>query len=80
MYIGALGRSPNSTEQQQGMDSLTTAGAQSQAALLTASRTIAQSLFDSTEYAQRNRTDAQFVTTQKKSAGTNASRRVVPAI
>jgi RHS repeat-associated protein len=62
LYIGALGRSPNSTEQQQGMDSLTAAGVQSQDALLSTSRSIAQTLFNSTEYAQRNRTDAQFVT------------------
>jgi RHS repeat-associated protein len=62
LYIGALGRSPNTTEQQQGMDSLTAAGAQSQAQLLAAAQAIAQSLFDSTEYAQRSRTDAQFVT------------------
>src|SRR5205085_6543244 len=53
---------PNATEQQQGMASLTAAGAQSQAQLLATAQSIALALFNSTEYANRNRTDAQFVT------------------
>jgi RHS repeat-associated protein len=61
MYDGALGRSPNSTEQQQGMDSLSAAGAQGQAQLLSAAQTIAQTLFNSDEYDSRHRSDADFV-------------------
>ena len=61
MYDGALGRAPNSTEQQQGMDSLSAAGAQGQAQLLAAAQAIAQGLFDSSEYDARHRSDADFV-------------------
>lgn len=43
------------------MDSLSTAGAESQAALLSAAQTIAASLFNSTEYAQRNRTEGEHL-------------------
>lgn len=58
----ALGRSPNAAELQQGMATLTAAAAQGQAQLLQAARGLADSLFNSQEYALRGRTDPQFVT------------------
>ncbi|MGH9941342.1 MAG: DUF4214 domain-containing protein [Pyrinomonadaceae bacterium] len=61
LYLGALGRSPNATEQQQKLAELMNAGAQGQMALLTSAQNLASALFNSAEYAGRNRTNEQYV-------------------
>jgi RHS repeat-associated protein len=60
MYAGALGRLPNATETTTWLNAL--GGAASSTALLTQVQALGQTLFSSTEYAQRNRSDAQFIT------------------
>lgn len=61
-YQGALNRQPNSTELSSALSSLRSAYAQGQSQFLTAMQNLGQSLFTSTEYINRSRTDSQFVT------------------
>lgn len=58
----ALGRGPSTSERQAAVASLTQAAAQGTSQFAQAGRDIAASLFNSTEYANRGRTDTQFVT------------------
>ncbi|MDQ3802888.1 MAG: DUF4214 domain-containing protein [Acidobacteriota bacterium] len=60
-YQGALARQPNSTELQNWVSALRTAYSQGQAALLTKAKDLGRALFQSAEYAARNRTDRDFV-------------------
>ncbi|MDQ3806520.1 MAG: DUF4214 domain-containing protein, partial [Acidobacteriota bacterium] len=60
-YQGALARQPNSTELQTWTDSLRLAYPQGQGPLLTEAKELGRALFQSAEYAARNRTDRDFV-------------------
>lgn len=63
LYYNALSRDPSAGELQQKMDELAQSGAQGgESQLLAKARQIARGLFESGEYVQRNRTDAQYVT------------------
>jgi RHS repeat-associated protein len=62
LYYGALQRDPNSTELQNGINSLAAAGVQGQPQLLQAAKDLARSLFLSTSYeTSPYRTDSQYV-------------------
>ena len=61
-YQSALNRQPNSTELNSALSDLRSAYAQGQSQFLTAMQNLGQSLFTSTEYVNRNRTDSEFVT------------------
>lgn len=60
-YQGALARQPNSTELQTWTDGLRLAYPQGQGPLLTEAKDLGRALFQSAEYAARNRTDRDFV-------------------
>ncbi len=60
IYEGVLGRSPNLYESANALNAL--GGAQTAAELFAAAQTEAQQLFDSQAYANRQRTNEQFVT------------------
>jgi RHS repeat-associated protein len=57
----ALGRGPNSSELQSAVATLSQAASQGPSQFAQAGRDIARTLFDSAEYASRNRTDGEFV-------------------
>lgn len=62
LYYGALQRDPTSTELQNGINTLATAGAQSQSQLLTVAKDLARGLFTQTGYeTSPYRSDIQFV-------------------
>lgn len=60
-YQIVLARQPNSTELNSWLSTVQTAFAQGQSQLLTAMQSLGQSLFNSQEYANRNRNDHDFV-------------------
>jgi len=60
-YQGALNRQPNSTELQNWLSSLQTAYAQGPSQFLTAMQNLGETLFSSQEYANRNRSDHDYV-------------------
>jgi len=60
-YQGALNRQPNSTELQNWLTTLQSAYAQGQSAFLAAMQNLGESLFSSQEYANRNRSDHDYV-------------------
>lgn len=60
-YQGALNRQPNSTELQNWLTTLQSAYAQGQSAFLAAVQSLGESLFSSQEYANRNRSDHDYV-------------------
>jgi RHS repeat-associated protein len=60
-YQSGLGRQPNSSELQQGVSSLQAAYAQGQSQMLTQARAVGDTVFNSSEYAARNRTNQEFV-------------------
>jgi RHS repeat-associated protein len=62
LYYNCLARDPNSTELQQKTDQLAQAGVQGLPQLLAAAKSAARGLFESAEYAARNRTNTQYVT------------------
>jgi len=61
-YQGALGRAPYSTEQTQWETTLTQAQAQGAGSLIVAAQSLGSTLFTSTEYSNRSRTNSQLVT------------------
>lgn len=60
-YQWGLNRQPTSTELQNWLSTLQTAYAQGQTPFLTAMQSLGQTIFNSQEYINRNRTDQQFV-------------------
>ena len=60
-YQWGLNRQPNSTELNNWLSTLQTAYAQGQSQLLTAMQSLGGTIFNSTEYANRNRSDHDFV-------------------
>ena len=62
LYYNCLARDPNPAELQQKTDQLAQAGVQGESQLLAATRTVARGLFESAEYAERNRTNTEYVT------------------
>lgn len=62
LYYNALARNASATELQQKTDQLAQAGVQGEPQLLAAAKSVARGLFESTEYAARNRTNTQYVT------------------
>ncbi|MDQ3806234.1 MAG: DUF4214 domain-containing protein, partial [Acidobacteriota bacterium] len=60
-YQGALARQPNATELQNWVSALRLAYPQGQGPLLTKAKDLGRALFQSAEYAARNRTDRDFV-------------------
>jgi RHS repeat-associated protein len=60
-YLGALGRTPTQTEQNSWVTQLRNAQSQGQSALLTQAQSLGSTLFNSSEYAGRQRTDGEFV-------------------
>jgi hypothetical protein len=61
LYFAAFARVPTSTELQQQTNALAQAGQQGQTQLLTTAQSLVVSLFQSTEYVNRNRTDHDYV-------------------
>jgi RHS repeat-associated protein len=60
-YLGTLGRAPTQTEENTWVTQLRTAQGQGQAALLAQAQSLGSTLFNSSEYASRQRTDGEFV-------------------
>lgn len=60
-YLGALGRTPTQAEENTWVTQLRTAQGQGQAALLAQAQSLGGTLFNSSEYASRQRADGEFV-------------------
>ncbi len=61
-YQGALGHAPSSTDQSQWENTLTQAQSQGRSQLTAVAQNLGTTLFTSTEYVNRNRTNSEFVT------------------
>jgi RHS repeat-associated protein len=62
LYYNCLARDASASELQQKTDQLAQAGVQGETQLLAAAKSIARGLFESQEYAARDRTDTEYVT------------------
>ncbi|MDQ3688043.1 MAG: DUF4214 domain-containing protein [Acidobacteriota bacterium] len=60
-YWGALGRQPDASEKSSWVTTLRTAQGQGQAQLMAQARALGDALFNSSEYATRNRTNREYV-------------------